>query len=188
MIALIAALALQAAPPSCADSALHRQFDFWVGDWNVYAANGALGGSNTIELGSGDCLLHEHWTNARGGTGHSLNWVDNETGAWRQLWVGPRYQIDYSGGLNEAGAMVLEGQITYARPEGPVSLDFRGAWTPLDNGHVIQHFQQWDPNAQNWSDWGLLTYVPAAADPNGADPDPDVTGPLIEAAPDSFND
>lgn len=188
MIALLAALALQGAPPTCADSAPHRQFDFWAGDWNVYAANGQLGGSNVIETGAGGCVLHEHWTNARGGTGHSLNWVDNETGAWRQLWVGPRYQIDYSGGLTEDGAMVLEGQITYARPGGPVSLDFRGAWTPQENGHVIQHFQQWNPDTDSWSNWGLLTYVPVDEDPNGQAPQAGATGPVIEAAPYTFTD
>jgi hypothetical protein len=188
ILSLISAFALQAGPPSCAESALHRQFDFWAGDWNVYAANGQLGGSNVIEPGANECVLHEHWTNARGGTGHSLNWVDNETGQWRQLWVGPGYQIDYSGGLTEAGSMVLEGQITYSRPDGPVSFDFRGAWTPQDTGHVIQHFQQWDPATESWSEWGLLTYVPADTDPNGVQPQTGATGPLIEMAPDAFTD
>lgn len=187
MIPVIAMLALQAAPPSCETSALDRQFDFWVGEWNVYARDGGYGGSNVIEPGANGCVLHEHWTNARGGTGHSLNWVDNETGQWRQLWVGPRYQIDYAGGLNQGGAMVLEGVITYARPDGPVSLDFRGAWTPLENGHVIQHFQQWNPDTEAWSNWGLLTYVPVTQDPNGADPAEGATGPAVETAPEAFS-
>ena len=186
MLMLATVLALQAGPLSCEDSTLHRQFDFWAGAWNVYAANGSFGGSNVIEPGAGGCVLHEHWTNASGGTGHSLNWVDNQTGQWRQLWVGPRYQIDYAGGLNDAGSMVLEGVITYARPGGPVSFDFRGAWTPQENGHVIQHFQQWNPDTETWSDWGLLTYVPASADPNGRDPAAGAQGPLIETPPGAF--
>lgn len=188
MIALITALTLQAGPPSCEDSALHRQFDFWAGAWNVYSANGAYGGSNVIEPGAGACLLHEHWTNASGGTGHSLNWVDNETGQWRQLWVGRRYQIDYAGGLTQDGAMVLEGVITYARSDGPVSFDFRGAWTPLESGHAIQHFQQWNPETESWANWGLLTYVPANEDPNGPSPESGATGPVIESAPQAFSD
>lgn len=187
-LTIAASFVVQAAAPSCADSALHRQFDFWAGEWNVYGANGALGGSNVIEPGAGGCVLHEHWTSSTGGTGHSLNWVDAETGRWRQLWVGARYQIDYSGALNASGAMVLEGVITYARPEGPARFDFRGAWTPLANGHVIQHFQQWNPGTQSWSDWGLLTYVPAQTDPNGRDPDPGAQGPVIDAPPDAFDD
>jgi hypothetical protein len=188
LIALITALALQAGPPTCEDSALHRQFDFWIGRWNVYAANGAYGGSNTIEPGANGCVLHEHWTNANGGTGHSLNWVDAETSEWRQIWVGTRYQIDYSGGLDEEGAMVLEGVITYARPEGPVSFDFRGAWTPLEDGSMTQYFQQWNPQTESWADWGLLTYVPKDQDPNGEAPARDATGPVIEQAPDAFTD
>ncbi|MCR9129428.1 MAG: hypothetical protein NXI12_07890 [Alphaproteobacteria bacterium] len=188
LLTVTAALLLQTGPPTCEDSTLHRQFDFWTGAWNVYAANGAFGGSNVIEPGANGCVLHEHWTKANGGTGHSLNWVDNETGQWRQLWVGTRYQIDYAGGLNEDGVMVLEGVITYARPGGPVSFDFRGAWTPQDNGHVIQHFQQWNPQTESWADWGLLTYVPKDDDPNGETPAADATGPVIEDAPDAFSD
>ena len=187
MLTLVAILALQAAPPSCEDSALHRQFDFWAGDWNVYDAGGSLAGSNTIEAGAGGCVLHEHWTDANGGTGHSLNWADNDTGAWRQLWVGPRYQIDYSGGLNASGAMILEGVITYGRPEGPASFDFRGAWIPQENGQVIQYFQQFDPASDTWTNWGLLTYVPRATPAHAETRSAPASGPVIETVPAPFD-
>lgn len=183
-LTLVTALALQAAPPTCEDSALHRQFDFWVGDWAVYTQTGQFAGINSIETGAGGCVLHEHWTNAGGGTGHSLNWVDNETGSWRQLWVGRRYQIDYSGGLNEDGAMVLNGVVTYARPDGPAGFDFRGAWIAQDNGHVIQFFEQYDSDAETWNTWGLLTYIPLDDE---ADLDRSATGPVIETAPAPFD-
>jgi hypothetical protein len=183
--AALSALALQASP-GCMDSALHRQFDFWTGDWNVYAAAGQYAGENTITPGSAGCVLAETWTSARGGTGHSLNFVEPSTGAWRQIWVGSGHRIDYDGGLDGEGRMVLTGEITYWSDEGARSFEFRGAWTPLESGHVIQHFQQRDPGTGAWSDWGLLTYVPKDRDPNGADPDADAAGPVIETAPAAF--
>ena len=73
MLSRLTALALQAGAPSCADSALHRPFDFWTGAWNVYARDGACDGSNVIEPGAAGCVLHEPWINASGGAGHSLD-------------------------------------------------------------------------------------------------------------------
>lgn len=187
-VSILAAALLQTATPPqpCLDSELHRAFDFWVGDWNVYATNGNFAGQNTIEAGSEGCVLHEHWTNAQGGSGHSLNFVHVNSGQWRQIWVGNSYQIDYYGGTNVAGQMILNGKIIYERGENVSEFDFRGAWTPLDNGHVIQHFQQFDPETETWNDWSLLTYVRDEDDPNGAVPDSDATGPTLKAAPSAF--
>jgi hypothetical protein len=185
IIAALTAVALQASP-GCMDSELHRQFDFWAGDWNVYGAGGQYAGENAITPGSAGCVLAETWTNARGGTGHSLNFVEPATGRWRQVWVGRGHRIDYQGGLDGEGRMVLTGEITYWTEQGTQSFEFRGAWTPLQSGHVIQHFQQRDPESGAWSDWGLLTYVAKDQDPNGADPDTDATGPVIETAPAAF--
>lgn len=183
--AAITVLALQTSA-GCLESEVHRQFDFWAGDWNVYAANGDYAGENVLTLGAAGCVLAETWTSARGGSGHSLNFVEPSTGAWRQVWVGRNHRIDYDGGLDEAGRMVLTGEITYWNDEGAQSFDFRGAWTPLADGTVIQHFQQYDPDSEAWTNWGLLTYVPSADDPNGASPEPGATGPVIVAAPDAF--
>ena len=176
----------QGGSPGCMEDEQRRQFDFWVGSWNVYAASGAFGGENTIERDAAGCVLQETWRSASGSGGRSLNFVDPNTGAWRQLWTGVNHVIDYSGGLNARGQMILEGEITYFGPDGTRSAPFRGAWTPRPDGAVIQHFQQYDATARAWSDWALLTYVPDAADPNGREPGADATGPVIELAPDAF--
>jgi hypothetical protein len=68
-----------------------REFDFWVGEWNVYpAGTNFLGGHSKVEVSSGGCAILENWT-ALGnfpGTGKSLNYVDPVTGQWRQDWIG----------------------------------------------------------------------------------------------------
>jgi hypothetical protein len=81
----------------CMDNAQARQFDFWVGEWDVYAA-GAEGivGKSKIEIASGGCMILENWT-AIGGPpneGKSMNYINSTTGRWEQFWIG-------SGGLNK---------------------------------------------------------------------------------------
>src|SRR5687767_3123972 len=64
----------RAAPDSpCQDDARHRQFDFWLGDWNVTGANGTGGHVNQIRSGLDGCLVSESWTPAGGIRGRSIN-------------------------------------------------------------------------------------------------------------------
>ncbi|MBA3067294.1 MAG: hypothetical protein FP825_02290 [Hyphomonas sp.] len=147
--------------PPCTGAA-HHDFDFWLGDWEVFAANGARAGENAITRAEYGCLLVEHWTDAQGITGQSYNFVDPGTNKWRQLWVSGGAVIDLSGGLTETGAMRLEGTIAY-QAGGP-ALPFRGEWTPNADGSVTQHFQQGDPATGDWSDWFTGTYVRKVAD------------------------
>ncbi|HCT54101.1 MAG TPA: hypothetical protein DF712_16765, partial [Balneola sp.] len=51
----------------------HRQFDFWVGEWEVKNPSDQVVGSSKIELVSNKCALLENWTNAAGLGGKSLN-------------------------------------------------------------------------------------------------------------------
>jgi tetratricopeptide (TPR) repeat protein len=45
----------------CAYNPLNRQFDFWVGEWDVVTAEGANpAGSSRIELILGDCVIQEN--------------------------------------------------------------------------------------------------------------------------------
>lgn len=172
-----------AAPPGCRYDAAFSAFDFWLGGWNVYARDGSFAGQNFIDKRSNGCLLLEQWMSAGGGDGSSINFLDPNSGQWRQVWIGSNNMIDYSGGVNEAGQMVLEGDITYFNPQGRLQADFRGIWTPLETGHVIQHFQQFDAENEVWTDWFIATYVPISQDPNGDTPSRDATGPQIETPP-----
>lgn len=170
-------------PPGCEGYDQHRAFDFWVGDWNVYAREGAFAGQNFISSRSGGCLILEEWHSANGGDGTSMNYVDPESGKWRQVWMSANLYIDYSGGLNAHGQMQLDGQITYFREDSSRNAPFRGVWTPLENGHVIQHFKQYDAETESWQDWFVATYVPIGEDPNGAEPGEDAAGPVIAEPP-----
>ncbi len=145
------------APPPCQDP-VFDDFDFWVGEWDVYDAVGKLAGKNSIRKEEYGCLIVERWTNAGGVTGQSYNFVDLATGKWRQVWVSAGATIDYAGGLDDKGAMILEGTIGFGAGQAGNGAKFRGTWTPNADGSVLQHFQQYDDAKSVWTDWFTGTY------------------------------
>ncbi len=110
------------APPKPFDcgAAEYRQFDFWIGEWDV-VPNGPpvvppVPASNTITVLDGGCVLMESWT-TQGQTGHSFNIYDRTSGRWHQTWVDNGGGLhEYWGGLKD-GNMVLAGEV----PLGPGS-------------------------------------------------------------------
>ena len=142
-------------PPPCQED-VYRAFDFWLGEWDVATPDGQFAGVNVISEWEGGCLILEEWTGATGGTGQSYNFYDPGMEKWRQVWVSGFGTIDYSGGLNDDGEMVLEGEIAY---RNGVTAPFRGVWTPNDDGTVTQSFQQYDADAEQWDDWFTGVYT-----------------------------
>ncbi len=152
--------ASQAPTPACTtDAAPYRDFDFWVGHWDVFdPKTGRKLGENRITRSEGGCLILERWESAGGGTGMSMNFYDPLQRAWRQVWQSTAGFIDYTGGLDDQGRMVLEGTIHY-NARG-TSQPFRGRWTPRDGGTVLQEFWQQDPASGDWSVWFVGEYRP----------------------------
>ena len=148
-------------PAPCSSEA-YRQFDFWLGTWDVAAPDGTLAGRNQITAEEGGCLILERWTSASGGTGQSYNFYDPGTRMWRQVWVSAGAVIDYSGGLTRTGTMKLEGEIRY---HTGTAFPFTGEWTLQADGTVRQHFEQFDPETDTWNPWftGIYTKVDGAA-------------------------
>ncbi|MCJ7556239.1 MAG: hypothetical protein MUP90_04905 [Gammaproteobacteria bacterium] len=146
-----------ARPMPCETDARHAEFDFWVGQWDVFLADGSKAGSNTISKTESGCLLVEHWTGARGSTGTSMNYFDTVVAQWVQVWVsGDRTIIDIRGGLHE-GSMLLVGSIKdEANPAGAA---FRGTWTLLEDGRVRQFFEQSTDVGATWTPWFEGFYV-----------------------------
>ena len=64
----------------------YRQFDFWIGEWDVFA-NGKLVGTNKIEPILGGCTLMENWVGKGRSRGHSFNTYNQATEKWEQTWV-----------------------------------------------------------------------------------------------------
>jgi hypothetical protein len=140
-------LAAQSAP-ACA-RAEHRQFDFWVGEWNVTLPNGRPAGTNRIQSINAGCGLREEWTGAGGSTGTSLNAFDPTTGRWHQTWIGSDGTLLLlDGGLRD-GAMELSG--VTAGADGAKTLH-RIRWTPL-GGSPAALRQLWESSADGGQTW-----------------------------------
>ena len=77
-----------AAAPSRCTAPEYRQFDFWLGEWEV-TSNETPAGTNSIVATQGGCVLQENWQGAGPGgiTGSSFNIYDRERQAWHQTWV-----------------------------------------------------------------------------------------------------
>jgi tetratricopeptide (TPR) repeat protein len=68
----------------------NRQFDFWVGDWEVSTTPaGSAAGISHIERAIGDCVIWENWTSLgnTGYSGKSYNIYNADFKRWEQFWV-----------------------------------------------------------------------------------------------------
>lgn len=143
--AVVLAQATVPAPPKC-DAPEYRQLDFWVGDWNV-TVGGGHAGTNLVTLEESRCLVHEHWTGARGETGQSFNFYNRDDGAWHQVWVSSNGNV-----LNLTGHY-SHGTLTYAgenrKPDGTV-LHHRLSFHANPDGTVRQ---LWETSSDGGSTW-----------------------------------
>lgn len=65
-----------------------REFDFWIGEWNVYQTGTTnYAGHSLIQMISGGCALLENW-DSQNSTGKSINFIDPVTNKWKQSWSG----------------------------------------------------------------------------------------------------
>jgi hypothetical protein len=92
-------------------SAAAREFDFWLGDWEV-TASGKLAGNNKISRAAGDCALLEEYQGQSGYSGKSLNFFNPELDKWQQIWVGSAGDILVLTGEYGGGKMILAGEST----------------------------------------------------------------------------
>ena len=107
------------AQPTC-EGPEHRQFDFWVGDWEVTArgGKGGVAGTNLITKTLDGCVLHEHWKGSQGGAGESFNFYDRQTEMWHQLWVDNRGRPLRFAGRYADGKLAMKGESQ--APDGSV--------------------------------------------------------------------
>jgi len=142
-----AAFASTAAAAGACDAREHRQFDFWLGEWNVRTPDGKLAGVNSISGEYGGCVLHERYSTDRGYGGESLNVYDAARKTWHQTWVDSSGTLLLLEGGLRGRSMVLEGQTVGV--DGQLT-KHRITWTPNSDGSVRQHWESTDGKGQ-WS-------------------------------------
>jgi hypothetical protein len=135
----------QPARPGC-DTPEHRQFDFWVGEWEVTTPDGKLAGRNSIAHEMNGCVLHERWVGAGGMKGESLNIWHRESRQWHQTWVSDRGDLLRLDGRLENGVMHMTG--VSGPPDRPVTN--RITWSPAADATVRQHWEVSTDGGKTW--------------------------------------
>lgn len=150
----------------CRHDLRFRQFDFWVGDWDVRPTGQPRAGPparNIVTLDDNDCVVTEHWSAPGGSVGQSFNIFDRSYGVWRQTWVDNiGGQHDYRGRL-VAGNMVFEGD-TPAPNGQPRRIPTRLTFFKLADDTVRQYSEISTDSGRTWQTNYDLTYVRRRAD------------------------
>jgi hypothetical protein len=132
---------------ACA-TAEHRQFDFWIGDWEVLTPEGNLAGHNLIEGILGGCAVSESWTGSRGGVGRSYNAYDRMHRKWHQTWVDNSGSVIQLDGEFAGGKMVLVGE---GRDSTGGKVLNRITWQETAPGAVRQLWEQSADGGKTWT-------------------------------------
>jgi hypothetical protein len=148
------------AASNCA-SAEYRQFDFWIGSWDVYSTGGTqLVAHSLIESVYNGCGLRENWMPLKvENSGGSLNIYVVVEKVWRQTWIDSSgARVDFKGGLI-GKAMVLEGywQDFVAPGEGAL---IRMTYSLASDHSVRQFGEASEDNGKSWHSSFDFTYRP----------------------------
>jgi len=120
--------------PCC--SSEYSQFDYWVGEWDVFDTTGTKVGSNIITKLEDGCLLKEQWTSTGKHTGTSYNFYNRTDKSWNQIWVDNQGTVlDLKGELIN-GAMTLKSSLV--KNKDGENIYHRIAWHQQKDGSVMQ--------------------------------------------------
>jgi len=152
--------AVQPQRPAGCTTPEHRQFDFWVGEWDVSpsaAASGVIIAESTIALLDQGCVIIEEWRPFGGAHGHSINSYDAGEGRWRQTWADATgRRTEYAGVLGADGVLRFD---DLSSPEaGSPPGRRRMSFQRLADGGVRQWGEIEDAARGTWSVEWDLTY------------------------------
>jgi hypothetical protein len=135
-------------PPKPCSSAEYRQFDFWIGDWEVKRPDGKAAGTNRIGQTLDGCAIQENWRGVGGSRGASYSIYDRTRQRWHQTWVD-----------NQGGLLQLDGQFTNARmtlrgetlDSSGVKLLQRITWQRVGPSQVRQLWESSRDGGKTWT-------------------------------------
>jgi hypothetical protein len=87
----------------------YRQFDFWLGSWDVQNGGRTIASSH-IGRGPGGCTIEERYSQEDGYSGESASFYDAVLRQWRQTWVDAEGSVGEFAGQFRDGAMRFDGE------------------------------------------------------------------------------
>jgi hypothetical protein len=161
VIGLLGALLTPTAPAQCR-SPEHRQFDFWVGDWDVYDHPDTAKAVARIQVTSimDGCALREVYVQKDGLDGESFSlWVASR-GRWHQSWVTNRGALLLLEGRLESERMVLTAPEW--KPDGSSTLLRGMGWR---EGANVRHKAERSPDGgRTWTPVWDMVFRPHRAE------------------------
>lgn len=134
----------------CATVPEYRQFDFWIGEWDVYGLNGKIAGHSRISMILDSCIILEEWTGGSGYTGKSFNTWNAAKKQWQQTWVdNAGGTTHYLSGKSEPGKIIFHAD----NEVGSDGKTFKRRLTfyKLSNAKVRQHGERSDDGGKTWT-------------------------------------
>ena len=133
--------------PEC-KSPESRQFDFWVGEWDILK-NGTtdIAGKSSVQLILGNCVIFENYTN-KAFAGKSFNIYNEGLKKWQQFWVDNTGSVIEFEGEFKNQEMLFTGE-SYDPKDGKVLQ--RMKFTPMPEGKVRQLLEQSKDNGKTWT-------------------------------------
>lgn len=152
-----AAAAPAHADPVC-NAPEYRQFDFWLGDWEVFdtQARSSVARLQVQSILNG-CVLLEIYRDLSGNEGRSFSIYDATRGVWHQSWVTNHGHLLIIEGQFHDGVMQLTGTDLPA-PGGARRL-VRGTWQATKDG-VREIAVRSNDAGKTWQPWFDLLMRP----------------------------
>jgi len=145
LVQLLSSASFGQAESRCSSDERYRQFDFWLGEWEVKDAEGKLAGESSITSDLSGCVVFEHYRTPTY-SGKSINIFDVTDGKWHQTWV------DVTGVLTEYTGGIEDGKMIYVADEvrngNPVLLKM--TFTKKEDGSVRQFGEFSSDKGKTW--------------------------------------
>lgn len=133
----------------CSENPVYRQFDFWIGEWDVFAPNGQKAGMSKVERLLDSCVILENWHTANGSNGKSFNTYNAKKNKWQQYWVTNNGGVtEYMNGRFENGSMIMETE-KIPMPDQSYRI-MKMTFTPIEKDKVRQHGQSSTDGGITW--------------------------------------
>jgi hypothetical protein len=144
------------APQPC-DRPEQKQFNFWVGDWDLTSPGSKAGevvhSSNTIKRILSSCIVQENFVGSSASEqapqllGTSVSVFDVSSSKWKQTWVDNQGSyLDFTGEFKD-GQMVLIREAT--RPDGTTLMQ-RMVWKNISSNEFDWSWERSKDKGQTW--------------------------------------
>ena len=123
----------------------NQQFDFWLGEWDVFSEEKLIASSRIEKIVDGHIILENY--EQEGYSGKSINYYDNHLEKWRQNWVDSVGTVgDFTGECKD-DIMRFEGESHLKDGRKIIRLMIISR---INENEVRQYSERSDDDGQSW--------------------------------------